>query len=97
MVYGNVNGKITLLRVHDLGSKYGPPGDILDVEVIVKVDKDPDAAYGFQLRQDNYLPAREGMFQLLKGAFANNWTVFMDWTAPQGAKNRRIFRVWVTK
>ncbi len=97
MVGGHVDGKIELLRVHDVGTKFGPPGDVLDAEVIVKISTDTSSSYGFQLRQDKYLPAREGMLQLLMDAFRNNWTVHMDWDAKTGAKNRRAFRVWVTK
>ena len=32
----NVNGQLSLLRVHDVGTAYGPPSDQLDVEVIVQ-------------------------------------------------------------
>jgi hypothetical protein len=94
---GNISGKVIYLRAHDVGSAYGPPNDQIDAEVIVKLDSDPSSAYGFQLRQDDKLPARQGMFQLLMDAFQNSWTVHIDWQADANAKNRIAFRVWITK
>ena len=44
-------GNITLLRVHDLGTGFGPPDDELDAEVIVLLDTEPEKAFGFKLRQ----------------------------------------------
>src|SRR5690606_15350765 len=38
-------GKVTLLRVHDVGTKFGPPSDQLDAEVIVKVDSEPGRSF----------------------------------------------------
>ena len=58
-------GHITFLRVHDLGTGYGPPTDYIDVEVVIQLDSLPGKAFGFQLRNDNYLPARQGMLDLL--------------------------------
>jgi hypothetical protein len=88
-------GKVTLLRVHEVGSGYGPQNDFLDVEVIIWLDSTSGSAYGFQLRQGDHLPAREGMFQLLLTAFRNQWQVVMDVDEKPGRKNHRIVRVWV--
>ena len=46
------SGKITFLRVHDVGTGWGPANDHIDVEVIVKLDSHPQNAFGFQLRND---------------------------------------------
>jgi hypothetical protein len=91
------NGKITLLRVHDVGTKYGPPTDQVDVETIIQLDTEPGKAFGFQLRPDGNGPAREAMLGLLRDAFANNWTVTIDYKITPPKKNGVIFRVWVTK
>jgi hypothetical protein len=93
----NATGKVTLLRVHDVGTGYGPPSDFIDVEVVVWLDSQPGKAFGFQLRNDSNLPARQGMLDLLRDALANNWTVSIDYLVPPGhANNFVIIRTWVT-
>jgi hypothetical protein len=37
----NVTGTVTLLRVHDVGSGYGPAADHLDAEVIFQLNSRP--------------------------------------------------------
>jgi len=93
----NIQGKIALLRVHDVGTKYGPPQDQLDVEVVVILQSAPDRAFGFQLRNDANRPVRQGMLDVLRDAFANNANVAMDFMAPAGKKNGVIIRVWEFK
>ena len=93
----NIQGKISLLRVHDVGTKYGPPQDQLDVEVVVILQSAPDRAFGFQLRNDANRPVRQGMLDVLRDAFANNANVAMDFMAPAGKKNGVIIRVWEFK
>jgi hypothetical protein len=90
-------GKVTLLRVHDVGTAYGPPTDKIDVEVIVWLDSQPGKAFGFQLRDDGNRPARQGMLDLLRDAFRNNWTVTIDYNIDPGKNNGVIIRTWVTK
>jgi hypothetical protein len=84
-------GTLTLLRVHDVGTGYGSGGDFLDVEVIVRFNTEPDNAYGFQLREDANSLVRQGMLDLLRDAFDNNWTVTVN------ECDDVIFRVWLTK
>jgi hypothetical protein len=94
----NASGRVTLLRVHDLGTGYGPPTDSIDVEAVVWLDSQPGKAFGFQLRNDQFLPARQGMLDLLRDAFANNWVVHIDYImAPGHTNNFVIIRTWVTK
>lgn len=93
----NIQGKIQLLRVHDVGTKYGPPTDQIDVEVVVVLASAPTRAFGFQLRNDGNRPVRQGMLDLLRDAFANNANVGIDFIAPPGKKNGRIIRVWEFK
>ena len=93
----NVNGQLSLLRVHDVGTAYGPPNDQIDVEVVVQFNGRPDDAYGFQLRSDSNAPARTGMLSLLRDGFNHGWHVWIDYDAPPGHHNGTLFRVWVTK
>ena len=92
----NARGHITMLRVHDLGTAFGPPTDKIDVEVVITLDSKPGEAYGFQLRNDTKLPARQGMLDLLRDAFAANSFVNIDYITPPGKKNGLIIRTWLT-
>jgi hypothetical protein len=91
------SGKVTLLRVHEVGSAYGPANDRIDVEVIVWLDTQAGKAFGFQLRDDANRPVRQGMLDLLRDAFRNNWIVTIDYNIDPGKKNGIIVRTWVTK
>ena len=91
------SGKVTLLRVHEVGSAYGPANDKIDVEVIVWLDTQAGKAFGFQLRDDGNRPVRQGMLDLLRDAFRNNWIVTLDYNIAPGKKNGIIVRAWVTK
>jgi hypothetical protein len=85
-------GKIVFLRAHDLGTGYGPPDDQLDVEAVFILDALGEGAYGFQLRNDQYLPARQAMFSLLREAFTNNFTVIADYLIEPGKINGTAIR-----
>jgi hypothetical protein len=94
----NASGKVTMLRVHDLGTGYGPPSDFIDVEAVIWLDSQPGKAFGFQLRNDQYLPARQGMLDILRDAFNNNWNVSIDYiVAPGHTNNFVLIRAWITK
>lgn len=86
-------GKIVFLRANDLGTEYGPPSDQLDVEAVFILNSLSEGAYGFQLRNDDNLPARQAMFSLLREAFANNFTVIADYDIDPGKINGTAFRV----
>jgi hypothetical protein len=85
-------GRITLLRVHDLGTGYGPPADHLDAEVIVNLDSEPEKAFGLQLRTGAERPKAEGMLALLRDAFARDRRVRIDFMR-NGCRTGRILRV----
>ena len=93
----NASGKITTLRVHDVGTKYGPANDQIDVEVVITLNTEAGKAFGFQLRNDGNRPVRAGMLDLLRDAFNNNWTVNIDYNSNPGKKNSVLIRVWLTK
>ena len=71
-------GLITLLRVHDPGTGYGPPDDFTDAEVIVWLDSQPEKAFALRLRDDGHRPAAEGMLDLLRDAFNAGRPVRLD-------------------
>jgi hypothetical protein len=89
----NSQGKLTFLRVHDVGTGWGPPSDQLDVEVVFMLDSVPQGAFGFQLRTDANEPVREAMVGLLRDAFVNNLKVSVDYFIDPGKHNGRAFRI----
>lgn len=93
------SGKLTFLRVHDVGTGWGKSTDFIDVEVVVKLDTEPDRAMGFQLRDDGNRPARQGMVDLLRDAFNNGWNVTINYDIDlvAGKKNGILTRTWLTK
>jgi hypothetical protein len=93
----NTNGRLSLLRVHDRGTKFGPPSDQIDVEVVVAFQGRPNDFFGFQLRQDANAPVREGMLGLLRDGFNHNWIVHLDFDQKPNRRNSVLFRVWLTK
>jgi len=91
------SGKVTFLRVHDVGTGFGPPTDFIDVEVVMQLNSNKTESFGFQLRNDANRAAREGMLDLLRDAFNNNWTVIVDYNVTPPKKNGVIIRVAVVK
>jgi len=91
------SGRITFLRVHDVGTGFGPPTDFIDVEVVIKLDTKPNNAFGFQLRNDNSRPARAGMLDLLRDAFNHNGVVVIDYNLDAGKTNGVIIRTALIK
>ncbi len=85
-------GRVTLLRVHDVGTGFGPPGDRLDGEVVVFLDSEPEKAFGFRLREDADRPAAEGMLGLLRDAFNTNRVVRLEFTRT-GCRTGHLVRV----
>ncbi len=85
-------GKISMLRVQDVGTKYGHPSDQLDVEVVVKLDSWGEKAFGFQLRKDGNGLARKGMLTQLREAFRTNTTIKIDYSR-SGCNTGEIIRV----
>jgi hypothetical protein len=88
-------GKLTFLRVHEVGSAFGPPSDRIDAEVIARLDSVPDRGLGFQLREDGNRPVRQGMLDLLRDAFENDTTTRIEYELDEdaGKKNGIIIRV----
>jgi hypothetical protein len=93
----NARGKLTMLRVHDVGTGFGPPTDFIDVEVVIALDSQPGKFFGFQLRNDAKLPARQGMLDLLRDAFERDLIVNIDFFQRPGKTTNILFRTWLTK
>jgi hypothetical protein len=91
------SGKVSFLRVHDVGSGFGPPTDFIDVEVVVQLNTKPGESYGFTLRNDANRAAHQGMLDLLRDAFNNNHTVLIDYDIQPPRKNGVIIRVALVK
>lgn len=72
-------GRLTLLRVHEIGSGFGPAVDRIDGEVVIALDTEPGRAFGFQLRRDAKLPARRRLLALLRDAFANDRPLLIEY------------------
>ena len=90
-------GNVVFLRAHDLGTGFGPPNDQLDVEAVFSLNAISDGAMGFQLRNDNNLPARQAMFSLLRDAFVNNLPVTADFFIDPGKQNGTAIRIALTR
>ncbi|MFI5893904.1 hypothetical protein ACIA5D_27775 [Actinoplanes sp. NPDC051513] len=79
---GSVNaatGHLTELRVHELGSGFGPPTDRLDAEVVVQLDAEPGKAFGFPLRTGNGEAQAGGMLDLLRDVFRTGRRVRLEY------------------
>jgi hypothetical protein len=87
-----IEGVPTFLRVHDVGSGFGPPADFIDGEVVVQVDSAPGRSFGFQLRADQNEAARKGMLDTLRTAFNAHRRVRLDYRRT-GIKNGVLIRV----
>jgi hypothetical protein len=85
-------GQLTFLRVHDVGTGFGPAIDPLDAEVVVKVNSEPLKAFGFQLRSDAREPAHHSMLELLRDAFRRNHPVRLEYIRT-GLRHGVIIRV----
>jgi photosystem II stability/assembly factor-like uncharacterized protein len=88
----SAEGRVTLLRVHDVGTGYGPPTDFLDVEVVIQLDSQPGKAFGFQLRSGGNEVAHRGMLDLLRASFSSGGRVRIDYFRT-GLRIGRILRV----
>jgi hypothetical protein len=93
----NFSGQLTMLRVHDVGSKFGPTTDQIDVEVVFKLSSQPQKAFGFTLRNDTNEEAHQGMLALLRSGFDHDWVVHTDAEIASGKNNGKSIRVWLTK
>ncbi len=90
-------GRVTYLRVNDVGTGFGPDNDFLDVEVVIQLDSKPNNAMGFTLRDDKNRAAHTAMFNLIRDAYKNNWPITIDYNMEDGKNNGTIIRVNVRR
>jgi hypothetical protein len=95
--YLELSGQLTMLRVHDVGTGYGPPQDFMDVEVVIALKSQPGKAFGFKLRDGTDRVTHDAMVDLLRDAFANGYNVVINAELPTGKTNGVLNRVWVTR
>ena len=90
----NATGRLTFLRVHDVGTGWGSPPNTLDAEVIMLLDTVPWMSFGFQLRADSEAPTRQDMVALLRAAFVDHTPISIDYTrtAPRAGTVLRVAR-----
>lgn len=86
-------GKLTFLRVHELKTGFGPDSDKIEGEVVGRISSRPAQAFGFTLRRDDHLPAHQGMLDLMRDAFANDWTVVVEYDVDDGRSNGQLIRI----
>ncbi|NDJ77787.1 MAG: hypothetical protein GYB65_16170 [Chloroflexi bacterium] len=86
-------GQLEWIRVHDVGTGYGPSSDFIDVEVVFKLTNS-DHAFGFTLRpNDQNALAHQGMLDVLIDAMANDWEVRVEYLTGNNTNNFVAFRV----
>lgn len=78
------SGKVASLRVEDLSSQEGSDEARYELEVVVHLDGEPDKSFGFRLQPESHQAAREGMLDLLRDAFRNDWVVTIGYTVEAG-------------
>jgi|GEM_PF-6661918 len=79
----SVTGKLAFLRVHDVGTGFGPPSDFIDVEVVCGI-KQVIGGFGFKLRNDTNALAHTGMLNLLRDAFDADTAVNIEFLIDPG-------------
>lgn len=72
------SGRVSFLRVHEVGTKYGPPNDEIDVEVVFQLAEVPQKSFGLQLRDGPNGLTHAGALDLLRDAVANGYIVTTD-------------------
>ena len=85
-------GRITLLRVHDVGTGFGPTHDQLDAEVIVQLDSEPEKSFGFKLRQGADKPKGTAMLDVLRDSFRRSSAIRLEFVRT-GCRTGQIIRV----
>lgn len=91
----NTSGRVTFLRVHDVGTMYGPPHDQIDAEVIFWLDSEPEKAFGLLLRADGDEFVNCGMLNLLRLAYRTRKPVGIDYTR-HSCRNGKVLRMWLS-
>lgn len=86
------SGLLSFLRVHDVGTGFGAPGDELDAEVILRFDRPDSPALGCQLRRGRNEATHRSVLDQLREAFNNDRTVTIDYRRT-GRNSGELLRV----
>jgi hypothetical protein len=81
-------GQVEWVRVHDVGTGFGPADDFIDGEVIFKL-LNGDNRYGFQLRSNANALVAQGGLSLLLEAMRKGWDVNVDYD-DCGGRNHEV-------
>jgi len=79
----SATGKLAFLRVHNVGTGFGPPSDFIDVEVVIGI-KQVTGGFGFKLRNETNGFAHQGMLDLLRDAFNADTAVNVEYQVDPG-------------
>jgi hypothetical protein len=90
-------GRLTVLRVQEVGSGFNADGGALDVEVVFGLDIQPGVFFGFQLRDDANGLAHRGMLDTLRDAWNNDWPVLVYYLTDPGSTNGYAYAVVLSK
>jgi len=91
-----LTGYVTFLRVNEPGSGFGGGStNWFDADVIFKLDSRPDKGFGFQLRNDDFQPVRQGMLALLQDAVLHHLQVTTDYLELATLPNNNSFVIRV--
>lgn len=80
-------GRLAFLRVHRLGSGFGPDFDFIDVEVVIGIHG-ADGGFGVTLRNDEQRFAHQGMLDVLRDAFNSDTVVEVEYLVDPGEFGR---------
>ena len=87
-------GQITFLRVHDEGTGFGGPGNVIDVEAVAQIDSESDHFFGLTLREGDRLPSHQGMLALLRdGLIHDHLETTVEYELDDRPSNGIVFRV----
>ncbi|AFL82113.1 hypothetical protein Aeqsu_2660 [Aequorivita sublithincola DSM 14238] len=75
----SAEGKINFLRLHNVGGGYGSGYDMLDAEVIVKIDSQTEMSFGMQLRKNENEKSALNMYRMLQKAFQQNENIMLEY------------------
>lgn len=87
------SGQLTFLRVHELGTGFGPGNDHIDVEAVAKIDAEPNHSFGLTLRNNDALPSHEGMLGLLRDGLVHELDTTVEYDIGEQRNNGILVRV----
>jgi hypothetical protein len=91
------SGNLFFLRAHELGTGFGPDDDHIDVELVARIDAEPEHSFGAELRDNDARPSHEGMLALLRDGFNHGWETTVEYDLDEGRRNGILIRVELRK